>query len=125
MFERDYIMRMIKEMVRAIIKLLFGIDTQSPTAELLQDAEQKQTLEELYDLVDAGEICEAENRVIELAENGNGSDLEIAVLFYSYLNEKSDAFLEEHRFSREEVMQGLKDVASRHGLGEMADVFLH
>jgi len=124
-FERDYIMRMIKEMVRAIIKLLFGIDTQSPTAELLQDAEQKQTLEELYDLVDAGEICEAENRVIELAENGNGSDLEIAVLFYSYLNEKSDAFLEEHRFSREEVMQGLKDVASRHGLGEMADVFLH
>ena len=125
MFERDYIMRMIKEMVRAIIKLLFGIDTQSPTAELLQDAEQKQTLEELYDLVDAGEICEAENRVIELAENGNGSDLEIAVLFYSYLNEKSDAFLEEHRFSREEVMQGLKDIASRHGLGEMADVFLH
>ncbi|MBR4733072.1 MAG: hypothetical protein IK081_09925 [Lachnospiraceae bacterium] len=125
MFERDYIMRMIKEMVRAIIKLLFGIDTQSPTAELLQDTEQKQTLEELYDLVDAGEICEAENRVIELAENGNGSDLEIAVLFYSYLNEKSDAFLEEHRFSREEVMQGLKDVASRHGLGEMADVFLH
>ena len=125
MFERDYIMRMIKEMVRAIIKLLFGIDTQSPTAELLQDAEQKQTLEELYDLVDAGEICEAENRVIELSEDGNGSDLEIAVLFYSYLNEKSDAFLEEHRFSREEVMQGLKDVASRHGLGEMADVFLH
>ncbi|MBP5670149.1 MAG: hypothetical protein J6X14_07570 [Lachnospiraceae bacterium] len=125
MFERDYIMRMIKEMVRAIIKLLFGIDTQSPTAELLQDTEQKQTLEELYDLVDAGEICEAENRVIELSEDGNGSDLEIAVLFYSYLNEKSDAFLEEHRFSREEVMQGLKDVASRHGLGEMADVFLH
>ena len=125
MFERDYIMRMIKEMVRAIIKLLFGIDTQSPTAELLQDAEQKQTLEEFYDLVDAGEICEAENRVIELSEDGNGSDLEIAVLFYSYLNEKSDAFLEEHRFSREEVMQGLKDVASRHGLGEMADVFLH
>lgn len=124
MFERDYIMRMIKEMVRAIIKLLFGIDTQSPTAELLQDAEQKQTLEELYDLVDAGEICEAENRVIEQAESGDRSDLEIAVLFYSYLNDKSDAFLEEHRFSREEVMQGLKDVAARHGLGEMASVFL-
>ncbi|MCR5460683.1 MAG: DUF6483 family protein [Acetatifactor sp.] len=124
MFERDYIMRMIKEMVRAIIKLLFGVDTQSPTAELLQDTEQKQALEELYDLVDAGKICEAENRVIEQAENGNRSDLEIAVLFYSYLNEKTDAFLEEHRFSREEIMQGLKDVASLHGLGEMADVFL-
>ena len=56
MFEQDYIMRLIKEMVRALVKLLFGIDTQTPTAELLQDAEQKQTMEELYDLVDAGEI---------------------------------------------------------------------
>ena len=124
MFEQDYIMRLIKEMVRAIIKLLFGKDTQSPTVELLQDAEQRQTLEELYDLVDAGEICEAENRVIEWTENGKESDLEIAVLFYSYLNEKSDAFLEGHRYSREEIMEGLKNIASQHGLEGMASLFL-
>jgi NH3-dependent NAD+ synthetase len=123
-FEQDYIMRLIKEMVRALVKLLFGIDTQTPTAELLQDAEQKQTMEELYDLVDAGKICEAENRVIEWAENGKRSDLETAVLFYSYLNEKSDAFLEEHQFSREEIMEGLKGIASRHGLEGMANLFL-
>lgn len=124
MFEQDYIMRLIKEMVRTIIKLLFGKDTQSPTVELLQDTEQKQTMEELYALVDAGEICEAENRVIEWTENGKRSDLEIAVLFYSYLNEKSDAFLEEHRYSREEIMEGLKEVASQHGLEGMANLFL-
>ncbi len=27
MFEQDYIMRLIKEMVRALLKLLFNIDT--------------------------------------------------------------------------------------------------
>ena len=43
MYEQDYIMRLIKEMVRAILKLLFNIDTESPSSELLKDAEEKQT----------------------------------------------------------------------------------
>lgn len=44
MFEQDYVMRLIKEMVRAILKLLFNIDTDSPSAELLEDAKEQQTL---------------------------------------------------------------------------------
>ena len=42
MFEQDYIMRLIKEMVRTILKLLFNIDTESPTAELLEGKEEKE-----------------------------------------------------------------------------------
>lgn len=34
MLEEDYIMRLIKEMIRAIIKALFNVDTESPTEEL-------------------------------------------------------------------------------------------
>ncbi len=34
MLEEDYIMRLIKEMIRAIIKVLFNVDTESPTEEL-------------------------------------------------------------------------------------------
>lgn len=45
MFEQDYVMRLIKEMVRAILKLLFNIDTESPTIELLENKEEKETLE--------------------------------------------------------------------------------
>ena len=30
MVERDYIMRLIREMVRAILKLFFNIDSESP-----------------------------------------------------------------------------------------------
>jgi len=33
-FEQDYVMRLIKEMVRAILKLLFNINTETPTVEL-------------------------------------------------------------------------------------------
>lgn len=124
MFEQDYIMRLIKEMVRAILKLLFSIDTESPSSELLKDAEEKQTLESLLDLVDAGRIDEAENKIFEITENLDKSNFEIALLFYSYLNDKSDDFLEENNFSRDEVKQGLKDIASRYGVDSVAEIFL-
>lgn len=70
MFEQDYVMRLIKEMVRAILKLLFNIDTDSPSAELLEDVKEQQTLDELLDMVDNGFINEAENKIYEITEEG-------------------------------------------------------
>lgn len=124
MFEQDYIMRLIKEMVRMILKLLFQIDTDTPTEELLSEAEQRETLEELLELVDRGKINEAENRVYELTSDGNAENLEVALLFYSYLNDKPDDFLEENDFSRKEIKEGLEDIVSGYGLGSLADMFL-
>ncbi len=54
MFEQDYVIRLIKEMVRAILKLLFNVDTESPTVELLENKEEKEILENLLDMVDTG-----------------------------------------------------------------------
>lgn len=53
-FEQDYVIRLIKEMVRAILKLLFNVDTESPTVELLENKEEKEILENLLDMVDTG-----------------------------------------------------------------------
>jgi hypothetical protein len=123
-FEQDYIMRLIKEMVRAILKLLFHIDTDSPTTELLEDSEEKATLNTLLDMVDEGKINEAENAIYELTENLNQNSLEMALLFYSYLNDKSDEFLEANHFSRDEVKEGLETIISRYGLNGIATTFL-
>lgn len=124
MFEQDYIMRVIKEMVRMLLKLLFHIDTESPTAEVLKGAEQKETLESLLDMVDEGNINEAENRVWELISEKSPDALEVALLFYSCLNDKTDDFLAEHDFQREEIKEGLDRLASEYGLGSLASVFL-
>lgn len=124
MFEQDYVMRLIKEMVRAILKLLFNIDSESPTAELLENKEQKETLENLLDLVDAGKINEAENRLYDFISDSDMGSLEIAPLFYSYLNDKTDAFLEENSFSREEVKSGMKNLVDMFGLSSIAGMFL-
>lgn len=124
LFEQDYVMRLIKEMVKAILKLLFNIDTDSPSAELLEDAEEQQMLDELLDMVDNGLINEAENKIYEITEEGKKTDLEIALLFYSYLNDKSDEFLETHNYSRDEIKAGLKDVTVRYGVDGFAEMFL-
>lgn len=124
MFEQDYVMRLIRQMVRAILKMLFHIDTDSPTEELLKESEEKETLDTLLDLVDKGSINEAENSLSDLTSDGSMSGLKMALLFYSYLNDKTDDFLEKNDFSREEIKLGLKDVALRYGLENIAETFL-
>lgn len=124
MFEQDYVMRLIKEMVRAILKLLFNIDTETPTVELLESKEERKTFENLLDMVDDGNINEAENQLYDLISNKDSSSLEIALLFYSYLNDKTDEFLESNDFSREEVKSGLENVVDYFGLSSIANIFL-
>ncbi len=50
--------------------------------------------------------------------------MKMALVFYSYLNEKSDDFLEENDFNREEVKLGLENIAGRFGLSDIAETFL-
>ena len=83
MVEQDYIMRLIKEMVRALLKLIFHTDLDLPSVEMLKDAERRCALEELLNLTDRGEINEAENRLYGLMETGGGEKLEMALIFYS------------------------------------------
>lgn len=124
MFEQDYIMRLIKEFVRVLCKLLFQIDTKEPTEQLLQEEEVRRFSEELLDMIDRGEINDAENLLYEMLEEEQEKALEVALLFYSYLNDKPDEFLEGNGFSRIEVKQGVERLADRYGLGSVVSAFL-
>lgn len=124
MYEQDYVMRFIKEMVRAILKLLFNIDTESPTVELLENKEKKETLENLLDMVDAGKVNEAENELYDLINNTDVNSLVVALLFYSYLNDKTDNFLEVNSFSRDEIKLGVENLVDGFGLSSIAKMFL-
>lgn len=123
-FEQDYIMRLIKEMVRAILKLLFQIDTENPITELLESTEQKETLEELLRMIDKGKINEAENRLSDLVDETDKESLKTALLFYSALNEKTDDFLLENNFSRDEIRLGIESVTEKFDVRSLAESFL-
>lgn len=124
MFEQDYIMRLIKEMIRAILKVLFNIDTDNPLEDVIKDEESKNTLEELLDMVDNGDINGAENQVYDMTSDHNMANLLVALLFYSYLNDKDDEFLQKHDFCRDEIKSGVTELASRYGLMDIVEIFL-
>lgn len=123
MFEQDYIMRLIRELVRTILKLSFNIETESPSAELLENKEEKELLGRLLDLVDSGNINEAEGQLRNYT-GGNSGGLMVELLFYSYLNDKTDEFLDSAGFSREKVKSGIDQVTDKYGLGGIAQMFL-
>ena len=124
MFEQDYIIRLIKEMIRTILKLLFNIDTDNPIEEILEDKENRDTLAKLLDMVDNGNINEAENQIYDMTSDNNMANLEAALLFYSYLNDKDDDFLQKHGFCRDEIRSGVNELASRYGLIGMSEIFM-
>lgn len=124
MFEEDYITRQIREMVRMLLKLLFQLDQEEDSEELLRGTKENEVLRELLEMVDDGRINEAENRVYELCEDGEMANLKVMLLFYDYLNGKSDEYLEECEFSREELKEDMRDLLAGFGLSDMAEAFL-
>ena len=56
MFIHDYIMRLIHEMVRTLLKTLFNIDTETLTSEMVEDSQYKRIYEDLTMMIDDGKI---------------------------------------------------------------------
>lgn len=121
--EKDYIMRLIHELIRTLIKLLCGADPDRSEEELLPAAKKGRYLS-LRQMLDDGEINQAENLLQEELDIHDRVDLEMALLFYRSLNQKSDEFLEDHNFSREEIRDGISYVVDLYGYGSMLDAFL-
>ena len=71
-------------MISAILKFLFDMGTEIPTAELFENDDEKTALEALLNMVDHGAINEAENRIFAIVRTGNKASLELVLLFYSY-----------------------------------------
>lgn len=123
MLQDDYILRQIREMVHAVMKMLFQVNASELTPEVLEDTSAREALKKLNALTDAGNIDEAENQLYEMTCDGDRQNLEIGLLFYYHLNGKEDEFLEEHNFSREEIMTGIQDLAERYNLSGIAEAF--
>lgn len=123
MLQDDFILRQIREMVHAVMKMLFQVSASELTPEVIEDSTARTTLENLIALTDEGKIDEAENQLYEMTCDGDRQNLEIGLLFYYNLNGKDDDFLEVHNFSREEIMTGIQDLADRYQLSGIAEVF--
>ena len=123
MFEQDYIMRQIQQILKVLVKVLFNIDSETISSSLIQNMETRETADDLLRKIDSGNINEAENVLSELIENRTRNNLLAGIVFYSYLNEKDDEYLESNDFTRDEVEDGIKHLLSEYGLETMTDIF--
>ena len=125
MFEQDYIMRLIHQVIWAMFKLLFDIDIDAPGERLPVTRDRdKQTLDRLTALVDAGRVGEAEDIVFEIADNADAADIPLVLTFFLRLNDRTDAFLEEHGFTREELADDLNAILKKYSLDGMAGMLM-
>ncbi len=108
MFEQDYIMLLISEIIRTLLKLLFHINTKKEHDFLYESEMVSEKYEKLLDMIDAGLINEAENLLLEELNPHDLNDYKTALLFYSYLNDKDDVFLEQSKYSRAEITEGIQ-----------------
>ncbi len=123
-FEKDYIMRIVKEMVRMLLKLLFDIDVSRSMEDVIREAQEKETLERLLSMIDNGLVNEAENELYEITLDGDRIHLKTALIFYYHLAEKDEDFLLQHGYTQEEIKEGVEDLIERYGVKDIADLFI-
>lgn len=121
--EKDYYMRIVHELVRMLIRLVFNKDIDRDEEEAVP-LEVLEKYKKLISMIDDGQINEAENLLLDGLEADSRAYFELALMFYEKLNGKTDEFLEEHEYSREEITDGIKYVVDFYGYGSLMDAFV-
>ena len=118
--EKDYIMRMIKEMVRVLFSLVFGKKYVSVELEKENKYEVSgKNLKNFLDMIDLGQINEAENILLDSIDYTNKNEVMTVALFYQYLSEKDSKFLENNNYTKEEVLSGFKQLLMKSGYSDL------
>lgn len=116
--KNDFVMRQIRDMVRMLAKIVLGRDTiEYEDNEDMKFSEMSHIYTDLIRMVDEGKINEAENFLFDEINKDENKSFEMALRFYDYLNSLSDVYLEENNYSREEVKEGVQNLADSRGLG--------
>ena len=118
--EKDYIMRMIKEMVQVLFSLVFGKKYVSVELEDENKYEVSgNTLKYFFDMIDQGDINEAVNLLLEDLDYTNKEEVMAAAFFYQHLSQKDDDFLRRNDYTKEEVLFGFKQLLEKSGYKDL------
>ncbi len=102
--EKDYIMRMIKEMVRVLFSLMFG--KKYVSVELEKENKYEVSGKNLKDFLHSIDYTDR-------------NEVMVAALFYQYLSEKDSEFLKNNNYTKEEVLSGFKQLLMQSGYTDL------
>lgn len=120
--EKDYILRMIKDLTKSIAHLVLG---KSEIEYELPEKNEYSRVDFLYvkllELVNNGHINEAEDMLFDEINTSDMRQFEMAMSFYLYLNDFGDNYLESHDYSRDEISEGIKSICKEFGVSSMVE----
>ena len=124
MYEQDYIIRMNNEVIRTMVKLLLNKDTSVPVniSEGTIKSENKKMLEAANGQSGIDNIKKVEEEILTLVDADKEGALEIALVFYGYLNELTEDALLSKNYSHEKIKKGLKIITERYGILNVIDL---
>lgn len=125
-FEKDYFMRMIQDIVRFLVQLITG----KPQFQYeIEDTEHPTVCDDIYSriiaLADAGRINEAENVLYQNLDVDDRNFLLMGLSFYTHINDYTDDFLADHNYSREEIKDGIVQLAKEFGVDGLDGLNMH
>ena len=119
-YEQDYIMRMIKQMVRVLFSLMLGkkyVEYELPAENDFTISDD--TYVKIIQMADEGRINEAENFLYKNLDRSDKRYFEMGLAFYEHLNSFTDDFLETHDYCRQEILDGIENFAGEYGVSGM------
>lgn len=120
--EKDYLLRMIKDLVKSIAHIVLG---KSEIEYELPEKSEYSKVDFLYmkllELVNQGKINEAEDMLFDEINPSDMVQFEMAMSFYLYLNDFGDDYLEKNNYSRDEIYEGINSICKEYGLSTMID----
>ena len=117
MFEQDWFMRQMQLGTQALARFLLNKD--APEQEILFQTENSLSdplYLQLLGLISQDKVNEAEDLLFFEMDISDIRYIWIAVAFYQKITQFSDSHLKRCLFSRQEIEQGLSDVAALYGL---------
>ena len=114
----DYMINNIKDAVRLLTKLLYG-EARMPHYQPGQKDASEETDKlfcEIVSKAEQGDINDAENLLLTQMEPEDDTYLALALTFYLRLNAMDTDFLDDHDYSREEILEGVKSLAEEWGV---------
>lgn len=112
-YKQDWLLNQIEDLVRFIAKIIFNKDTINYEIENDSNLTECDILyKKIKSLLLEDKICESEDLIFKNLDRNNKDYLKLAIDFYSTINKYNDKRLGACNFSREEIIDGLKEVLS-------------
>lgn len=120
--DKDYILRMINDLVKSIAFIVLG---KNDVEYELPENDEYSKVDYLYvrllEMVNQGNINEAENLLFDEINTSDMKQFEMALSFYLYLNDFGDDYLEKNDYSRDEIGEGIKSICKEYGVNTMVE----